>query len=159
MSDAVVSDVSKVAGVESAIGSVNQFGAIVLNAEDESVGGSNSTPLGVSWEPEQESGQATVLEGQAPTGDGQLALDSSTAERANAVVGDRVRVSTPLDSDAQKEWTVTAVVDIGLSGGVTVVLFDLPTAQKYLVGEGRINQVLVTVSKGSNPTDVASAIN
>ena len=159
MPESVTKEVSGVAGVSSAIGSVNQVGAIVLNDQDESVGGANSTPLGVSWEPDQDTSQATLVAGSPPQGNDQVALDSTTADKADVSVGDSIRISTPLKTDAKKRWQVTAVVDIGLSGGVTVALFDLPTAQKYLVGDGLINQVLVTVDEGSTPSDVATAIN
>ncbi len=159
MPESVIAQVHDVAGVKSVIGSVDQVGAVVLNADDESVAGSNSTPIGVSWEPGQDSGQATLVSGAAPKSDGQLALDTSTAAKANAQVGSTIRLSTPLHTDATKKWEVTAVVDIGLSGGATVVLFDLETAQKYLVGKGEISKVLVTVDEGESPGEVAAAIN
>lgn len=159
MPDSVVARVASVPGVKSAIGSVEQAGAVVLNSDNQSVGGPTGTPIGVSWEPAQDAGQATVVAGNPPRGDGQVALDTYTAQKANVEVGSVIHLSTPLLTDAQKDWQVTAVVDIGLSGGVTVVLFDLPTAQKYLVGAGKITQVLVTVNQGASDSAVAAAIN
>ena len=80
---------------------------------------------------------------ELPRGPDQVAVDATTAERLGIGPGDTVNLVTPLSPDADKAWTVTGVVDIGLAGGATVAVFDLPTAQRLITGPGRVNQLLI----------------
>ena len=150
--------VSRVAGVMSVAPSVNQEGVLVLDpVTGEPVGGPSASHIGASWTAEQLPAGAADLVSDLPRGLGQVALDATTAERLGLQPGDPVRLITPLEPDATRQWTLTGTIDIGLAGGATVAVFDLPTAQRLITGAGRVNQLLVTASQ--DPATVAARMN
>ena len=156
--EAAAEQVASVPGVASVSPSVNQEGVLILDPRNgETVGGSASTHIGASWTPAQLPEGAADLLDELPRGPDEVALDATTAERLGVGPGDRLRLVTPLEPDAAKEWTVTGTVDLGLAGGATVAVFDLPTAQRFITGVGRVNQLLVSTSE--EPARVAASIN
>ena len=157
MPDSIAAEVARIPGVASASGSVDQAGVAVLDDSGQPVGGVNTTHLGVSWDPSANSGRATVVDGRQPQGPDEIALDTSTAAKAGVGVGDTVRLSTP--RQAEKRWTVTGIVEVGLTGGATVVIFDLPTAQQYVTGPGRVNRVLAGLAEDADAAPIVDAIN
>lgn len=153
----VADTVAAVPGVESATPSVNQEGVLVLDSSGQPLGGPSSAHVGVSWNGAELPAGTEDLLAELPRGIGQVALDRTTAERLDLSVGDSVRLVTPLQTDRDREWTITGIVDIGLAGGATVAVFDLPTAQQLITGPGRVNQLLVATTEP--PAVVAKAIN
>lgn len=149
--------VAAVPGVESATPSVNQEGVLVLDESGQPLGGPSSAHVGASWNGATLPSGAEDLLAELPRGIGQVALDRTTADRLGVTVGDTVQLVTPLQTDRNREWTVTGIVDIGLAGGATVAVFDLPTAQQLITGPGRVNQLLVATTQP--PAVVAKAIN
>lgn len=156
--ESVSADVARVPGVDTVSPSVNQEGVLILDpATGDPVGGASSAHIGASWSPAQLPDGAADLVADLPRGPDQVALDATTADRLGVTPGDRIRLITPRQPDAEKQWTVTGSVDIGLAGGATVAVFDLPTAQRLITGPGRVNQLLVATS--GDPARVAQAIN
>ncbi|MEH1128070.1 FtsX-like permease family protein [Micromonospora sp. CPCC 206061] len=69
-------------------------------------------------------GYAKLLDGRAPTGDGELAVTERAMKRLGAGIGDTVR-----NADRTRSWTVTGVVEIpsGLHENVVFPSGHLPT--------------------------------
>lgn len=149
--------VRAVPGVVSVAPSVNQEGVLILDpATGEPVGGPSASHIGASWTPEQLPPGAQDLVTDLPRGMGQVALDTTTAERLAVGPGDTVRLVTPREPEAGRPWTVTGTIDIGLAGGATVAVFDVPTAQRLITGPGRVNQLLVGTD--GDPAAVAARV-
>lgn len=155
--ESVARQVEGVPGVEAVSPSVNQEGVLILEESGEPVGGATSAHIGASWDADQLPPGSVDLVAELPRGPDQVALDTTTAERLGIGPGDTVRLVTPREPDPEKAWTVTGVIDIGLAGGATVAVFDLPTAQRLITGPGLVNQLLVRTS--GDPAVVAPRIN
>lgn len=156
MPDAVADSVATVPGVAAVSPSVNQDGVLLLDGAGGPLGGTSAPHVGASWIPSQLPGGTAELVAELPRGDGQVAIDATTADRNGISPGDPIRLVTPLRPDAAKEWTVTGIVDLGLPGGATIAIFDLRTAQALITGAGQVNQLLVRTSE--DPATVAGAI-
>ena len=159
MDEAITDDVADIGGISRAWSYIEQVGTQLLDANDEPIGGTTSVPIGATWveEADDEPGD-TIVEGSRPTSDDEVALDSNTADKAGVGIGDTVQLATPRNSNTDKEWTVTGLADLGLTGGVTVVLFDLSTAQRVLVEPGQITQVRADLDEGADAQAVVAAI-
>ena len=153
----VADTIQDLPGVRSVSPSVKQEGVSILDpATGQPFGGATSAHIGASWVSDQLPEGTADLVAELPRGPDQVAVDATTAERLGIGPGDTVNLVTPLSPDADKAWTVTGVVDIGLAGGATVAVFDLPTAQRLITGPGRVNQLLIAAD---DPAAVALRIN
>lgn len=155
--ESAAADLGSVPGVVSVAPSVNQEGVLIIDpATGEPVGGASTSHIGASWNVAQLPAGSQELLTDLPRGLGQVALDTTTADRLGIGPGDTVRLVTPREPDAGRPWTVTGTIDIGLSGGATVAVFDLPTAQRLITGPGRVNELLIYTD--DDPAAVASRI-
>lgn len=114
--------------------------------------------FGASWPHDPGTAAFRVLDGTAPWGTAELALDRATAERAGFGVGDEVRVVTPTRAMTAR---LTAKVSTGLTGlaaGAPVVAFDPATAQLVLLGEPGWTSFAVKVASDNDVAEVKRAI-
>jgi len=125
--------VASVDGVAAAYGAVTATGALVLGKDGKPVGTAGPPARGVSWLPDESINSISLTSGQAPQGPNQVALLEATAKLAGVSVGDTVALDTP---GGQLRATVVGLVSRGIGGsdGGTLTVFDLPTAQKQMLG-------------------------
>ena len=139
--DTAVAEVAAAPGVESAAGDVVGT-AIVTNDEDEILGGEGPPQFGSVYNPDDLTTPWSLKEGKAPVGGSEVALDVQTAKLGKVEVGDTVTVSV---TDEPRAFTVVGIVRFAGSdttGGPTWALFDLPTAQEFVLGQpGQISSV------------------
>ncbi len=133
LSESLVSTVARVEGVAAAYGLVASSGALVIGKDGKVVGQNGPPARGSSWLPDTTISSLTLASGTAPAGPDQVALLEATAVAAGVGLGDRVRLDTP---GGRVEMQVVGLITRGISGsdGSTLAVFDLPTAQKLLVG-------------------------
>jgi putative ABC transport system permease protein len=89
---------------------------------------------------------------------GEVALDSSVADKANYELGDTVKVVAQAGS---KDFTLVGIARYGKvssPGGATFALFDLATAQSFVGKPGFIDAVVVTSDGSSSDRQLADAI-
>lgn len=157
---AVTDQIESVPGIAAVSPSVNQECVLILDPTDgQPVGGATAAHIGASWDPAQLTAETAELVAELPRGIGQVAIDSTSADRLGISPGDTVRLVTPRQPDSSRPWTVTGIIDIGLPGGATVAVFDLATAQQLITGPGQVNQLLVQTTEGADPATVAARIN
>ncbi len=134
--------------------------ASVLDADGVPVRPRGGPALGVSWTGEGVIGGRVLLEGRAPQGSGEVALDETTAERIGARLGDTVRVAV---ADGTREFTLVGINGFEdestrlVAGRATIAAFDPITAQDVLGSPGRYDSIDLAVAAGS-AADVAAAI-
>ncbi|MEL6984342.1 MAG: ABC transporter permease, partial [Actinomycetota bacterium] len=99
--DAILEQVAAIDGVEAVEGFV-QGTATVVGSDGEPIGNPGQGPptFGFSWGEDPELNQFTLTEGRAPAGQGEIALDDSTADSAGFALGDQDTVLTSTGSEA-----------------------------------------------------------
>jgi putative ABC transport system permease protein len=146
--DSLTAIVAKVPGVKTAASSVLGF-ARVIGKDGKPVGSEGNGPpnFGSSITAEGEAFWK-ISEGRLPADDAEVALDSSTADKAKYKIGDTVKV---VAQGGSREFTLVGIArygDVSSPGGATFALFDLATAQSFVGKPGFIDAVVVT-SDGS----------
>ena len=150
MPASLVDKLAAVDGAARADGNVASFSVFVVGTNDKVVGGQGAPGIGLNWNDAPAANGLEGLEivdGRAPTADGEIALDEGTAETAGYEVGDQVHLVT---STRQALLTPTLVgvasfADGGSTNGATLTIFDTKTAQDlFLDGKDAFNDAWVT---------------
>ncbi|MEV5550209.1 FtsX-like permease family protein [Streptomyces sp. NPDC052309] len=145
LTKAVLDRSAEVPGAASAIGVVGGFTAIA-DQDGKLIGDGFSTRGGNYWGAKDP--RYPLVEGRAPKGEGEILIDSRTAERAGYEVGDTVRMS--VDGPVLKP-TVTGVFttdDGTVAAGGSLALFDTATAQKLFGKPGTYDEIDVQAKAG-----------
>ncbi|MFJ5265364.1 ABC transporter permease [Streptomyces sp. NPDC088387] len=125
--------VSRVDGVAAARADVDVEGLTVADAENESVGPTTGAPtIGTAWAPTERS-PVELTSGRAPEGDGQVLIDSETADRKDVAIGDPLTVIAPPGSFRVE--VVGIVTFTTTNPGAALVFFDPAAAQERLLGD------------------------
>jgi putative ABC transport system permease protein len=158
MPQTYVDTVAKVPGVAAAYGVVAADGAIVIGKDGKVVGQDGPPARGATWVPDPSITALSIASGRGPSGPHEVMLLESTAAAAGLGVGDQVRIETP---GGRLDATITGLVTRGISGsdGSTLTVFDLPTAQKYLLQTtDRITSISVKAAPGTSQDVLAARI-
>ena len=97
----------------------------------------------------------TLVSGRGPTGPGEIAVETSTLERAHLEVGDRTRAVIGSDT---REVTITGEVGFGSLFGATAVLVDGATARRAFAPDGTVPSISVTAVSGTSQSDLRAAV-
>ena len=156
--DGSVADVvAAVPGVKAAQADVNGTAAIA-NAEGTIIGGDGPPQFGRAWH-DGEPSPWTLKDGRGPTAVTEVVIDAASAKKGDVEVGETVTITTDV---ATREFTVVGLaLFAGQQGanGVTFALFDLPTAQEFVLGEaGQIDFISVAGDGSSSAAELTEAI-
>ncbi len=163
----LVAELAQLPGVARADGNVSNQATFVIGADGKAIGGQGAPGLALNWN--DAPGQrglpvVTLVEGREPQREGEVALDTRTADRANYGVGDQVAL---VSSGAQDQLQATLVgtfefADGGTLAGASLTGFDTLTAQKlFLGGRDEFNDIWVAadgVSQEELRDTVAAAL-
>lgn len=156
--ESVVDRVRQVDGV-AAVGGYVQAEGVYLLADDGKVLNTGGAPgIGISWEPEESISSTTLVEGRAPQREGEVALDSASAEKAGHEVGDRVVLLT---TGPRVEAELVGVFRFGESGGLagaSLTAFDTATAQELIGEPGQFTGVSVAAADGVSDDELKSRV-
>ena len=145
-------------------GNVSAPGVFVIGDDGKVVGGQGAPGLLQGFNDAPAAGGAEglhVVEGRAPAGFTEVALDEKTAERAGYEIGDAVRLVSPV---ADGELTPTLVGLVALGGdaslnGATLTVVDMATAQQvFLQGEDAYTDVWVRAADGVSQEELRDAV-
>ncbi|GAA2453195.1 ABC transporter permease [Actinomadura vinacea] len=132
----VLETLRRVEGVKEPIGNVSGYAAVV-GPDGKVIGGQGPPQLGVNWTP---GGDYDLSSGRAPKGPSEVALDTTTAERAEMKVGDTAHIVT---AGASMRARVVGLMDTGDMMGASITAFDTATAQRLLLKPGYFSDVQV----------------
>lgn len=155
---AVLDAVTSVPGVRVAEGQVDVEGVQVVGANGEVVGSGGAPGIGVDWSNTPGLSPLTLVEGEPPRQEGEVAIDSVTAERAGLQVGEPVRILTP---GPALEQTVVGVFRFGDSGnlaGATLTAFDRDTGQRLLLRPGVWSGIGIAADDGVSHDELARRV-
>lgn len=151
--------VSAVAGVDKAAGQVFLDGVTIIDPAGEPVGQAGPPQFGSNWEDDERLTPYRLQEGAGPTGPGEVAIDSVSAEKAGYQVGDTVSLVTP---QGQMEARLTGIFRFGTSGnlaGATITAFDTATAQDVLLnGKSAYTEIDALATAGVSQTELADRV-
>jgi putative ABC transport system permease protein len=152
--ESLIDQIRQVPGVKSAVGDIVAT-AVVTNTKGKVVGGGGPPQFGTVYS-DAPSSPWKLKEGRPPNGDSEVAFDQRTLKLSGYHLGDTATITV---SQAPKEFTIVGVVTFGstdTTGGPTWVLFDLHTAESFLlakpgevssinvVGDGSVSQRVLT---------------
>ncbi|MFE2277302.1 ABC transporter permease [Streptomyces sp. NPDC059454] len=145
----LVDDSAAVPGAAQAIGTVQGFTALA-GKDGKLVGDGFQSQGGNYWGTEDP--RYPLVDGRAPKGEGEILIDSETAERSGYQVGDTVRMS--VDGPVlEPEITGIFTTDDGnVAAGGSLTLFDTATAQKLLGEPGTFDEIAVKAKDGVSDT-------
>ena len=144
----VVDEVSSVAGVESARGSIQ--GATQLVHADGSLSETDGmgVAIGANWIDDDHLNPFTLASGRAPAGDSEVVIDETTAEDQGWVAGDSIRVLTLAGPTDLVVVGTATYGDIGGVPGSSLVATIDATAQRLFAAPGRYDSVVVAAAEG-----------
>ncbi|MDG9724811.1 ABC transporter permease [Streptomyces sp. DH41] len=145
LTEALLDDSAKVPGAASAIGVVTGFTA-VADKDGDLIGDGWSTRGGNYWGTEDP--RYPLTDGRAPKGEGEILIDSKTAERSGYDVGDTVRMSVDGPVITPKVVGVFTTDDGGVAAGGSLTLFDTATAQTLFGKAGTYDEIDVKAKAG-----------
>ena len=149
---AMTKTVAAVPGVASAIPNL-QGTAILAGSDGIAVRNGGAPSLGFAFTKNDPS--FTLVSGRGPTGPSEVAVESSTLERAHLAVGDSTRA---VIGDQAREVTITGEVRFGSLFGATAVLVDDATARQAFAPDGTVTSLSVTADPGVSQTSLRAAV-
>lgn len=153
---ALLEQVREVEGVEEAVGRVTGYAELVVDGKPVDSGGAPS--IGVDLQPGTSLETLTLLDGEAPSGPDEVAVDGATAERVGIEVGDRVQVAL---AGGLRDVTVTGTVGLGDTdgfAGAALTAFDLDSAVEALGVPGTYQEIAVAGAEGVDDGELTERI-
>ncbi len=148
----VVETVAAVPGVERVVPEL-QGTALLAGSDGLAVRNSSAPSLGFAFLPGDPA--FTLVSGRGPTDPDEIAVESSTLERADLSVGDRTRV---VIGDRARQVTITGEVHFGSLFGATAVLVDPDTARRAFAPDGTVGSLSVTAAEGVSQSELRDAV-
>ncbi|MFK0043984.1 ABC transporter permease [Streptomyces sp. NPDC090741] len=160
LDDALVRKLAEVPGVAAARPAAD--GSATLNGADGRPlrAGKAWSNLASAYVPGKDGrdGRHPLVEGRAPRGGGELAVDSGTAAAGGFSIGDTVTLA--IDGPVLKKRLVGIVrtEDSRVTAGGTLAVFDKATAQELFASPGRYTSIDVSAEPGTDEFKLAERI-
>ncbi|MEO8328565.1 MAG: FtsX-like permease family protein, partial [Candidatus Nanopelagicales bacterium] len=155
----LVDTVASVDGVADAAGDVFVNGLQIIGADGEPIASGGAPNFGANWSDNEALTPLRLVEGQGPTGPGEVAIDSESADDGDLAVGDTVSLVTP---GAPIEAELVGIFRFGSSGnlaGASIAAFDTKEAQELLLGgKDAFTSIDVSIDEGLTQSEVASKV-
>ena len=147
----LVSTLARVEGVDMAFADIS--GPIVLvGADGTAVQSTQSPSFALALHPDDAT--VTVVDGRAPTGPSEIALESATLESSGLSVGDRTKAVV---AGVIQEVRVVGEVSLGAPmAGATIVFLDVATATAAYSPDGMVSTISVYATPGVGEADLAA---
>ncbi|MPY33768.1 ABC transporter permease [Streptomyces adustus] len=155
LTQALLDTSARVPGAASAVGVVNGFTAIA-DKDGKLIGGGFQSQGGNYWGTKDP--RYPLVGGRAPSGEGEVLIDSTTAERAGYRVGDTVRISVDGPVLTPKVTGIFTTDDGNVAAGGSLALFDTATAQRLFGKPGTYDEIDVTAKSGVGQSALAAEL-
>ncbi|MEV0184437.1 FtsX-like permease family protein [Streptomyces sp. NPDC050625] len=147
LTQALLDRAEKTPGAASATGVVSGFTAIA-DKDGKLLGSGWQSAGGNYWG--SKDARYPLVGGHAPSGKGEVLIDSRTAERAGYKVGDTVRISVDGPVLSPRISGIFTTDDGNVAAGGSLALFDTPTAQKLFGKKGTYDEIDVKAAAGTS---------
>lgn len=162
--ESLVGRVRKLSSVESAAGAIFDLSggsdkAQLLNRDGKTISTGGAPTYGFGFDPgETRFNPLTLTSGRWATGGRQVVIDKGVAEKYGFEVGGRIGVAA---IGPTRYFTISGIAQFGSVaslGGATVAVFTVPTAQKLLDKEGRVDIVFLAAKPGFSASQVVDQV-
>ena len=155
----LLGSVSGVDGVAKATGSVFVDGVTIVDADGESLGTQGAPQFGSSWDDDPDLSPYRLVDGRGPTADGEVAIDSVSADKAGFQVGDTVSLVTPQGPTTAEMVGIFRYGTSGNLAGATIAAFATPTAQGLLLdGADAYTEIDAVADEGVTQAQLADRV-
>jgi putative ABC transport system permease protein len=154
----VLRKVESLPGVRAASGSIEDEIRLVDKAGDPIGNAEDGIAVSVDASADQSLNPVKLVSGDWPSGDGQVAIDKSTARKQALAVGDTVGAFA--DGPVQ-QYRISGIVRFGTVdslGGATITVLDHPTAERLFGKQGKLDSVLVGAEPGVTEAELVRQI-
>jgi putative ABC transport system permease protein len=161
-------DASFPASVRAEVERLPQVGSVLASVEDDArlvdrdgeliASRDNSVGFGVDTGGDLKLNPLTLVDGDWPSGESEIAIDKATSEDEGFVIGDSIRATV---EGPMREYEVAGLVQFGSGGslgGITIAVFDLPTAQRLFGKPDQLDEIQVSAADGVTPAELLRAI-
>lgn len=159
---ALVEEVSGVDGVAEATGTISSYAVYALDRDGKVLAFGGAPGIGQNFFTTPAAGGEpgmTVLEGEAPQADDELAIDPTTLGRGGYAVGDELDVATPFDGVRTYTISGTATFGGGGSAGASYLFFTTAESQELFTdGSDVFTGVWVAAEPGADVDAVNAEI-
>ena len=159
LDDSLLDTVREVDGVESAEGTLGDPRIAILDENGDRIGPPEGGPPHIALSKVPEPFESlNYVQGEPPSGAGEVGIDSAAAEDEGFEVGDRVRIVGPAGA---KRYEISGIAEFGDGtslGGASLAQFTLPEAQRLTDKQGRFDEIDVEAAEGTSPDELASTI-
>jgi putative ABC transport system permease protein len=154
-SAALLPRVERVPGVEKAEGGI--FSMVRLTDAKGDPLGNGFAPQFASSVSEKPFDVATYVDGRAPSGAREAALDQATAERENVSVGDTIGVAGEV---RLRRYRIVGLNKLGdtSSGGSSMLTLTMPQAQLVAGKVGKFDQISIAADDGVTPEQLEQRV-
>ncbi len=152
----VLSKVESLPGVRVAQGTIEDQARLV--DESNNPIGKDGDAVGVDPSADQSLNPLKLVKGQWPRGNGQIAIDKTSAEKQHFEVGESVGAFA--DGPVHR-YRVSGIVRFGSVdsvGGATTTVFDLTTAQRLFDKQGKLDLIRVEAKEGVSDAELLRQI-
>ncbi|MGH3103307.1 MAG: ABC transporter permease [Gaiellaceae bacterium] len=144
--------------VEAASGSIGADAARLLDANGKPIS-THEQAVGFSIDAgEPRFNPLRLTDGGWPAGSAEVAIDAATAAKHGFAVGETIAVAGP---GPVRRFTISGIAQLTTLdsiGGLTLAIFDVPTAQAFFGRTGRFDEILVAAKEGVSPEELVQAI-
>jgi len=154
----VLRQVENLPGVRIAQGSIEDE-ARLIDRSGEPIGNAGD---GIAWAVDTSADQSLnplkLADGEWPSGDREIAIDKSTAEKQGYQVGQTVGA---FGDGPVSDYRISGIVTFGTAdslGGATITVFDLGTAQKLFDKRAKFDLIRVGATPGTSEAELVSQI-
>ncbi|HEX6491699.1 MAG TPA: ABC transporter permease, partial [Gaiellaceae bacterium] len=134
--------------VAAAAGSVTDQATKLVDRKGKTIGG-NAPQFAFGIRPQdQRFSPLTLVGGSWPVGPDAVAIDKATADKKHFAVGQPIRIESHSGLRSFRISGIAELSSVSSIGGATIAVFDLPTAQRLLGKEGKLDVIRVQAKSG-----------
>jgi putative ABC transport system permease protein len=157
--ESVLGQVRENSSVEAASGSILEETAVKVVDKDGKAISGNAPTLGFGIDPAYPRFNPLELKaGRWASGPNEVVIDSGTAEKQGFEVGDTVQVATLRPVQGFELVGVAQYPGVESLGGLTFAVFTVPTAQRLLDRQGKLDAISVAAKGGASPEELVSSL-
>jgi putative ABC transport system permease protein len=120
--------------------------------------GKGGDAVGVDPSADQSLNPLKLVKGQWPRGDGQIAIDKTTAEKQHFEVGESVGAFADGPVHSYRISGIVRFGSVDSVGGATTTVFDLATAQQLFDKRGKLDLIRVQAKDGVSDAELLGQI-